>query len=342
MKKEIEVSMERCIRANSLKSLLTAARLPAAVVVAALAVSLSPLPAVAQAADASVAIAVPSAWATLRSDSVLVSMQVDTALLSGKSVNFKVVRRSGARSSTLFSKSVKVDESTVDAFLGRVSGLPIGGRDFLSVEWSAGTEYKGVVEPIGVVKLGGAVSADNKWVPSTPRIAVPKLNDGIDVGQAAETAWAGGDFSVGGAKLKAGWNASGLFLWFTPTASVPAVEFALDMKCGSNAFAAWADRFVSVSADSAYGTHVSARSVDKDGLTLEESPWGNARTIALTKSGAARLVVLEWSELGIQPSDGRGIGFAAFAKGKGGAAAYPAGASRLIPGTWGGIDLGGK
>jgi len=159
-----------------------------------------------------------------------------------------------------------------------------------------GSELKGVVEPVGIAALSGSVSTDNKWVPASPYLSAVRLKDGLSGDDAAAALAKLNGFGVGGAVFAAGWNASGLFLYFTPTGSVPEAEFALDMKCGSNAFNAWADRFVAVSADSAYGLRASKRSVDKDGLKFEESAWGGAKSIALTKAGAGRLVTLDWVE----------------------------------------------
>jgi len=290
--------------------------------------------------DAPVVITVPTEWSTLRSDSIVVSAQIDTARLPNGSVDFKVVRRSGARSSVLFSKSVKAEAAAVDVFLGSVKGAPVGGVEFLSIEWSVpGSELKGVVEPVGIAALGGSVSSDNKWVPAVPYPSAVKLKDGIS-GEGAAEALAGlSGFSVGGASFAAGWNSSGLFLYFTPSSAVPEAEFALDLKCGSSAFAALADKFVVVGADSAYGLRSSKRSVGKEGLTFEESRWGSDKSIVLTKSGAGRLVMLDWVDLGVLPFDGRNIGFAVFTKGKKQGPVYPAGAARSIPGTWGGIRM---
>jgi hypothetical protein len=290
--------------------------------------------------DAPVVVTSPAEWSTLRSDSVSVSVQVDTAKLPKGGIDFKVVRRSGARSSVLFTKSVKAEDAVVDVFLGRVKGERVGGGEFLSIEWSVpGSELKGVVEPVGIAVLGGTVSPDNKWVPGGQYLSAVRLKDGLSGDEAADALAALRGFSALGTEFAAGWNASGLFLYFKPTSSVPEAEFALDLKCGSSAFTAWADRFVAVSADSAYGAHTSKRSVDKDGLKVEESPWGGVKFIVSAKAGDGRLVVLDWVELGVLPFDGRNIGFAVFAKGKKQGGAYPAGAARSIPGTWGGISL---
>jgi hypothetical protein len=313
--------------------------LPVAAVAATLAAALFAPPAIAQ-EDAAVVISAPPAWGTLRTDSVVVSLQADTAALPKGSVDFKVVKRSGARSSTLFSKSVKVVDGAADVFLGRASGLPVGGRDFLSIEWSVpGTDLKGVVEPVGIVKLGGKVTADKKWEPASPRLAAVKLEDGISGERAAEALAALAGSGLGGGKVAAGWNSSGLFVNFAPGSPDAVAEFAFDLKCGGGAFLAWADKFVASAADSAYGQHLSSRRTDKDGLQVEESPWGGEGAITQAKSGDARLISVNWSELGIQPFEGRAIGFAAFAKSKGRETSYPASAVRTIPGTWGGIEL---
>jgi hypothetical protein len=268
-------------------------------------------------------------------------VQVDTTQLPSGKIDFKVYRRSGSRSSLLFSKSVKADASAMDIFLGRVKG-GVGGADYLSVEWSVPEVdgLKGVVEPIGIAPLNGSVSDENKWVPAKPYLSAVRLKEGLSGSETAEALAALSGFSVGGAAFAAGWNASGLYFYFTPTSSVPVAEFALDLKFGANAFTAWADKFVAVGADSAYGVRFSARSADaKEGLKFEESRWGDEKTIVLTENGAGRLVTLDWSELGVQPFEGRNIGFAVFAKGRGNSAAYPSGAARSIPGTWGGISL---
>jgi len=203
-----------------------------------------------------------------------------------------------------------------------------------------GSELKGVVEPVGIAALGGSVSADNKWVPASPYLSAVRLKDGLSGDDAAAALAKLNGFGVGGAVFAAGWNASGLFLYFTPTGSVPSAEFALDLKFGSNAFTAWADKFVIVGADSAYGARVSGRSVGgKEGLKFEESRWGDGKTLVFTENGPGRLVALDWSELGVLPFEGRNIGFAVFAIGRGKSAAYPAGALRSIPGTWGGLSL---
>jgi hypothetical protein len=317
--------------------------------IAALLSVFSALPLFAQ-EEGPVVITAPAEWSTLRSDSVTVSLQVDTAALPRGVVDFKVLRRSGARSSVLFSRTVKADESAADAYLGSVKGLPVGGGDYLRIEWSVpGTELKGAVEPVGMAVLKGSVSAENKWVPANPYLSAVRLKDGavrlkdgIDAESVSDALGKLKSVSVGGAgaDFAVGWNASELVLYFTPTAAVPEAEFALDLKFGANAFTAWADRFITVTSDSAYGLRVSKRSVDSTGaMKFEESPWGDSKLIASTKYGAGCLVALDWNELGVQPFEGRNIGFAVFAKGRGKSAVYPAGANRSIPGTWGGISL---
>jgi hypothetical protein len=296
--------------------------------------------------SAPVVIVSPTAWATLRSDSLTVSIQADHVQLPQRSIAVKVVRRSGSRSSTLFSKNVKVDEFSVDAFLGRVRDLPVGGTDFLSLEWSVtGSELKGVVEPIGVAKLNGTVSEDNKWVPAQPALSAVRLKDGVSGSQAAEALAGASGFEAGGYKFAAGWNNEGFYLLFTPEAGVTGVEFAFDLKCGKNAFLAWADRFIVYSADgdSIRGLHYGNRLVADEEMKFMEMAWNqsNPGSLAMTGVESARLISVQWPELGMQPFDERNVGFAVFVKGKTKKqpANYPAGAKRDIPGTWGDLRL---
>jgi len=293
-----------------------------------------------------VAVTAPTQWSTLRSDSVLVSVQADLSKLPKGSVDFKVVKRSGSRASTLFSKSVKMDgDNSADVFLGRVRDVPLGGTDYLSVEWSVpGSDLKGIVEPVGVVRLDGAVSDSNKWIPARPPLTAVKLKDGAADAAAAEVLAGTDGFEVGGMKFAAGWNADGLYIYFTPADGVTSVEFALDLKCGKNAFLAWADRFVVYSAekDSVSGVHSGARSVvDKEGMKFEDRAWGGDGSLSVAKLEAARLVKVRWYELGAQPFEERSVGFAVFAKGrvKKQPASYPAAAVRGVPGTWGDVKL---
>ena len=295
--------------------------------------------------DAPVVVAEPSPWSTLRSDSVTVKVQAGLARLpEGGGIDFKVVRRSGARASTLFTKSVGMDDSSADIFLGRSRDVPLGGTDYLSIEWSVpGTGLKGVVEPVGVVRLDGAAPDGNKWVPANPPLTAVRLKDGVADDEASGALAGAGGFEAGGIKFSAGWNTEGLFILFTPADGVSAVEFAFDLKCGKNAFLAWADRFVvySAASDSVSGLHSGARSVDKEGMKFEEKAWGSGQSLSVVKAESARLVKVKWYELGAQPFEERNVGFAVFVKGrvKKQPASYPAAAVRGIPGTWGDINL---
>ena len=307
-------------------------------------ISLNYSDACAQDFDAPVVVTEPSPWSTLRSDSVVVTIQADTSKLPNGRVDFKLVRRSGSRAATVFTKSVAMKKNRAKVFLGRSKDVPLGGTDYLSVEWSVpGTEFKGVFEPLGIVRLDGAVSDSNKWVPARPPLTAVRLADGAADDKAAG-ALAGADgFEAGGMKFSAGWNTEGLFILFTPADGVSAVEFAFDLKCGKNAFLAWADRFVVYSAagDSVSGLHSGARSVDKEGMKFEDRAWGSGQSLSVTKADAARLVKVKWYELGAQPFEERNVGFAVFVKGrvKKQPASYPAAAVRGIPGTWGDINL---
>jgi hypothetical protein len=298
-------------------------------------------------------------WTTLRSDSVEVAVQADITRLPNKEVAFKVSKNSGGRASALFGKTVKVEEASSDAFLGRLKDVPLGGSDYLSLEWSVpGTELKGVVEPIGAAKLleGAALP---------PALSATRLKEGLSDGKAADVLAGAAGTEWGGVKFAAGWNADALFIRIKAAEDVTEVQFGIDGKCGKSAFLSWADRFIlySAEADSVHGVHYK-RSVGKwmaanydasktkaavkvpgaayDGsVNYESMAWGGKQSLSVTKAETSRLIKIRWYEIGMQPFEERNIGFAAFVSGKtkNAQASYPSAAKRDIPGTWGNIKL---
>jgi len=285
--------------------------------------------------DEAVTIASPTPWTTLRSDSVVVSVQADTLRLPQRAIAFKVNKNSNGRTSALFSKTVKMDDISADVFLGRLGALPLGGADFLTIEWSVpGSELKGSIEPLGAVRLpeGAAVR---------PPLSAVRLKEGAAEAQVADVLRGVAGTEAGGVKFAAGWNMDALYVLVNAGDGVSEVQVAIDGKCGKSAFMSWADRFVvfSADADSVYGRHY-RRSVDKNALKFEDMAWGGKSTLSVTKAEATRLIKIRWHELGLQPFEERNTGFAVFVVNKAKkVAAYPGLANREIPGTWGDLKL---
>jgi len=284
--------------------------------------------------DEAVTITSPTPWMTLRSDSVWVSVQADTQRLPQRVIAFKVNRNLNGRTSTLFSKSVKMDDISADVFLGKLSAVPFGGTDFLTLEWSvAGTELKGVIEPLGAVKLPDGAAA-------RPPISAVRLKEGVTETQAADVLLGVGGTEAGAVKFAAGWNMDGLYVLLN-AADAAEVRLAIDGKCGKSAFLSWADRFAvfTAEADSVHGRHYK-RSVDKNVIKLELMPWGGKSTLSVAKAEASRLVKISWHEIGLQPFEERNMGLAVFTTGKTKkTASYPSLAKWEIPGTWGDLKL---
>jgi len=284
--------------------------------------------------DEAVTITSPTPWMTLRSDSAVVSVQADTLRLPQRSIAFKVNRSSNGRTNTLFSKTVKMDDISADILLGKLIGLPIGGTDFLTIEWNVpGSEIKGVIEPIGAVRLTDAVTA-------RPPLSAVRLKDGVTETQAADVLRGVTGTDAGGAKFTAGWNKDGLYVLLNAVDAAE-VRLSIDGKCGKSAFLSWADRFVVFSAesDSVYGHHYK-RSVDKNVMTFEVMAWGDKSTLSAAKSESARLIKISWHDIGMQPFEDRNMGFAVFTTSRTKkSTAYPGLANREIPGTWGDLKL---
>jgi len=284
--------------------------------------------------DEAVTITSPTPWTTLRSDTIEVSVQADKQRLPQGAVAFKVNKNSNGRTTALFSKTVKMDDASADVVLGTLGAVPLGGTDFVTLEWSVpGSELKGVIEPVGAVRLPDAVTA-------RPPLSAVRLKDGVTEAQAADALRGVAGTDAGGAKFAAGWNTDGLYVLLNAV-NAAEVWLAIDGKCGKSAFLSWADRFVvfSAEADSVYGRHYK-RSADKNAITFETMDWGNKSTLSVTKAEASRLIKIKWYEIGLQPFEERNVGFAVFTTGKTKkAASYPGLAKWEIPGTWGDIKL---
>lgn len=274
-----------------------------------------------------VIVSTPSPWMTLRSDSIMVTVQADTSKLPGNRITFRVQRHSGSRISTLFSKNVKMDDISGEFFLGRVKREPLGGSDLISVKWNApGTELEGVLGPLGIVSLNE--KQDEGLVKAV------RLKEGMSEEQVKKALSGKKAFELAGAECAFGWNKEALFIAVGKGEGVSEVQFAFDGKCGKNAFLSWADRFVVYSAesDSVYGVHYN-RTFDEKAIKYADMGWGE--DLSFLKTDSLKVIKIRWSDIGVIPFEERNVGFSAYA----GKASFPESAEREIPGTWGDIRL---
>ncbi|MFP4015342.1 MAG: hypothetical protein ACLFVQ_14745 [Chitinispirillaceae bacterium] len=278
-------------------------------------------------------VSTPSPWMTLRSDSIMLTVQADTSKLPRNKITFRVQRHTRSRISTLFSKTVKMDDISGEFFLGRVKREPLGGSDLISVKWNVpGTELEGVLGPLGIVSL-------NEKKDEGLAKAV-RLKEGISEEQVKEALSGKKEFELAGAECAFGWNKEALFVAVAKGKGVSEVQFAFDGKCGKNAFLSWADRFVVYNAesDSVYGVHYK-RTFDEKTIKYADMGWGEG--LSALKADSVKVIKISWSDIGVIPFEERNVGFSAYA-GKGSGkltVSYPGSAQREIPGTWGDIRL---
>ncbi len=69
----------------------------------------------------SVSLNVPSAWSTLRTDSVIVKAQIDTAGIKQKQINYTLSSVIGGVTKVIAKKQVKVTDVSSDAFLAKLN-----------------------------------------------------------------------------------------------------------------------------------------------------------------------------------------------------------------------------
>jgi hypothetical protein len=279
---------------------------------------------------------------TLRGDSLFVTIQADTSKLPKGTIDFKVKRHSGDRASTLFNKSVKIEDNNADIFLGIVKEKNLGGSDFLSIGWSvAGSELSGTVEPFGRAIIEESAQSDKNV------LSAVKLKDGLSITQISDALIGAQGHDIGGSKFASGWNKDGLYILFNPAAAFLETQFAFDAKCGRGAFLSWSDRFIvyDAASQSVRGVHYK-RTFDKNAIRYAEMPWGEAKDgkadgLSLSNAENSKLIKVQWHEMGLQPFEERNIGFAIFIKEKSKkeTMTYPSAAKSGIPGTWGELRL---
>ncbi len=272
----------------------------------------------------------PSEWMTMREQSLVAKVQLDTAQIKSKKVSlamYKVVN--GRRRALGKARAFGVDDFSEEFALGSAGTGLLGGFDYLGIDWSIpGGKDKGTCEPFGLVVI-------KKW-PEGEMVSVRKVADGL----AAKDVVAGVKDSeyrkVGAGTYAMVWNKDAL--WVVCTGG--AVEVAFDGKNAKNAFLSYPDRLVRLipAKDSVYAYHCT-RSFKDGKIAYPETVWHHET--AVYAAGGVVAAGVRWHDTGIIPQNERAVGFAAFAVGEDGAvsASAPKGALRENPGTWGDIQL---
>lgn len=270
----------------------------------------------------------PTAWSTLRNDTVLVKAQIDTAGLKQKQVNYTLSSVIGGVSKVISKKQVKIKDVSSDAFLAKVKKPVIGGSDFLKIEWAADSQ-KGEILPFGIVNL-------NK-IPKYEPVKAKSVDDGVAFKALAENVKDEQFYKCGAKQYAVLWNSKALFFIIKKTSDTSSLFFALDGKNGKNAFVSFPDRFVGCKKDSVWGTHYK-RNIEKTALKYTSQNWNTQITKEVINDKI--IIRMPWYDTGIVPFGGRMVGFAVFVKDKDKVlSSSHKKAMEFIPGTWGNLTL---
>ncbi len=275
----------------------------------------------------------PAPWQTLRNDSLIVKAQLDTAKFPKKKITLTASKIEGNKKKQIATKTFKVSDFTQDFSLG-VAGMGlIGGRDYISLQWSvAGAKDSGSCAPIGIANIDKLAKSDT--------LHAVKSNEEIDANNFAAKAKNAKFTKIKDQEYSLLWTPTALIILCKKSAAPGAVRFVVDGKNGKNSFAAYSDKMIDYTAakDSVFA-YYNERSF-ADSITYKQKPWVNEFIKASDKDIA--VIRVPWFDVGIgKPFDGRVMGFSVFALSDKAAvlAAYPEKAAVMIPGSWGNLVL---
>lgn len=275
----------------------------------------------------------PIPWVTLRSDTITVRAQVDTAQLKNKNLTLSLVAVKAGKTTSIATKKFKLTSTSDEFSMGTINRSLLGGEEYLRLNWSiSGIDEKGTLEPIGIVDL-------NK-MPKTAVVATQHVADGSDKKAVAGLVVDAQFKMVGGIACAPAWNKEAFFLVVKKSDVTDTVKVLFDGKSGKNAFLSYPDRVVAcaVATDSVWGMHYN-RAVQKNELSYIPEMWNNSITSEVV--GDKIVIAVPWYDIGIIPFEERTISAGLFAIGGDGknCTALPESAKYAVPGTWGELLL---
>jgi hypothetical protein len=277
----------------------------------------------------------PGAWMTLRDKNVIASSQVDTAKCRGKKIKINLVLCDGAKEKIICSKNYPITDYSQKFELCSPPRSVIGGSSFLRINWDiAGTDSKGVIEPIGLA----ALNADNEKI----TLEAKKIAGAMTIAGLNSTITQGAFISVGNQKASIVWNDQFLGLLCKKSTDNSKLLLSIDGKNGKNSFLSFPDRFIAyhTQGDSVLAQYFK-RIVEKNSVQYLPQVWINE--IKKYTEGDFVLLTIPWYDLGIIPSEGRIMGFGLFSMDAQDKVlqSFPEQSAKDIPGTWGNLKIVG-
>ena len=279
----------------------------------------------------------PTPWLTLRSDSIVVKAQLDTAKFPKKKITLTASKIEGNKKKQIATKTFKVSDFTQDFTLGVAGVNLLGGKDFLKINWSVpGSKDSGFCAPVGIVNISKIAKTDS--------LRAVKSSVEVDIKNVA-AAVSGAKFTkIKDREIALKWTPTALLIICkkipASAAAGGAITFVFDGKNGKNAFTAFSDKMLDYleGKDSIY-SYINERDCS-DSISYKQKPWISEIVKSSDKDNV--VIRIPWYDIGIgKPFDGRIMGFSIFLVSDKAAvlAAYPDKAVVLIPGSWGNLVL---
>lgn len=261
---------------------------------------------------AEIAVNAPAAWATVRSNPLIVQLVGDSASI-GKNKKFTLVEVAEKREKVIATKRQKISGQSF-AFDFAVAPKTVGGMSYYAIKWIGDDGEEVVVAPIGFAPAQNLSQSTPLEVVST------QIKDPEKFLQEKGT-------QIGASRVAFSWTPDKLVI-----VTQGEVLVTLDPGNLKSSFSAFSQRYVSTRESSQYDFYYNTRLVGKEGISYTAVEWKGDMQVT---DGAVKVIEIPWHELGIKSFSGRKLGFSLLIKGN----AFPAGAKKYNPATWGDLIL---
>jgi len=275
----------------------------------------------------------PLQWQTLRTDTIIAKVQLDTSKFPQKKINFTLSKVEAGKKKLVSTTTLSVSDFLQEVKLVNNGSFLVGGKNFLRLDWSIpGSKEVGCLFPIGI--------ADLEKIDKVAPLQINTLKDSITEQNYKTILGSLNSISIKNNQFGLLWNAKQLLIVCKKNAEKTTFRFAFDAKNGKNAFLSYPDRVLNLNlGNDSVSTLLYERVSAVDTISYSSKSWKtDIKSINIKNEYV--VIVLPWYDLGLIPFQGRVIGFSAFViLDKTASASFPEKADLFLPGSWGSAIL---
>lgn len=257
----------------------------------------------------------PQLWESIRSDSLLVAFNVDSADLGNK-ISLSLNKHTNGKDYVVKSQVLTL-KKTSESVTFKLPKQIVGGDDYYFIKWEdkSGSKTKQVLAPLGKAPLYDLVPTNSLKIENINVTNLDKLPFN----------------KVGDNSFALSWNPTELTVVVKGSG---VTSLTLDPGNLKGSFLAFSQRTIKVDFDkNETNFYYTEKTLKGDRIKYSLKDWNGDITSKIGNGVAT--VTIPWYELGIKPFTGRVLGIYV----KNGDAKYPANAIGKIPATWGNFIL---